>query len=130
MASRNVSQEAPQETSNSSQSEQPLPCSFPLEKRGGRCPVAVFNSPNSPNERIAVVAGLGAETLKFERGLLAVFEDEDAGVVRGANPGGSTYIEANPRLADDPLICKICYPQTRWYSQDAYTRHTTFAHVD
>lgn len=104
-------------------------CAFPLEVRQGRCPVAVFNSPRSPNERIAYAKG-HVKPLKFLRGLLAVFEQREADIVRGSNPGGSTYIEANPRVADEPFICKTCYPPTRWYSQQAYDQHTTFAHVD
>lgn len=109
---------------------EPARCAFPREMRGDRCPVAVFNCPTSPNERISVASGPGGETLRFLRGLLAVFEEREAPIVRRANPGGNTYIEANPRLADNPLVCTTCYPPTRWYSQEAYQRHTTFAHVD
>lgn len=102
-------------------------CRFPLEVVNGRCPVAVFNSPKSPNERIAYAKG-HVNPLRFERGVLAVFEEKHADIVRKANPGGKTYFEADPKLAHDPLICKTCYPKTRWYSTRAFEQHMEFAH--
>ena len=108
----------------------PAACAFPLEVQGGRCPVAVFNSPNSPNEKIAWSSQKHVRPLAFERGLLAVFADRDAQLVRNANPGGKTYLEADLRLGDNPFICSDCFPRTRWYSAPAYQRHMRFAHSD
>lgn len=106
-----------------------VPCAFPLEMRDGKCPVAVFHSPNSPNERISYAKG-HVKPLAFVKGLLAVFTEREAAIVRQANPGGSTYLEGDPVLGNKPLVCKTCAHPTRWYDSDAYTRHTTFAHVN
>lgn len=106
------------------------PCAFPLEMRDGKCPVAVFNSapPASPNERIAYAKG-HVKPLAFLKGLLAVFTEREAAIVRQANPGNA-YIEGNPKLGDEPLICDACFPKTRWYSAEAFKRHTNVAHVN
>lgn len=107
-----------------------VPCAFPREMRDGRCPVAVFNSPASPNERIVGRdSKKHAKPLQFMKGLLALFTERDADIVRRANPAGA-YIEANPKLSDEPLICDACFPKSRWYSAEAYRRHTNIAHVN
>jgi hypothetical protein len=107
----------------------PVPeCPFPFEMLKGRCPVAVFNSPDSPNETLAFPKADRRNPLKFNRGVLGAFSDEDAVVVRAANPGGKVYVEADPRLSYQPLICATCYPRTRWYSTVAYERHMRRAH--
>lgn len=100
-------------------------CAFPHEMRGDRCPVAVFNAPDAWRTNIAV--GRNQRPLSFERGVLAVFSERDAEIVRAASRGNA-YVEANPRLADEPFVCKKCYPSTRWYSQSAYDRHTSRRH--
>jgi len=102
-------------------------CAFPLEMIAGRCPVAVFNAPDAPNTRIAHSARRGARPLRFERGLLAVFSEQEADIVREAARGGN-YVEANPRLGDEPLICDDCRPKTRWYSQNTFQRHVRRFH--
>lgn len=105
-------------------------CRFPLEMVGGRCPVAVFNAPTSPRERLALSAKAWKTPLQFLDGLLAVFRDEDAEAVRRANRG-TTYIEAtDSRLFDNPLLCGACKPKTRWYSTEAYERHMRFKHSE
>lgn len=103
------------------------PCAFPLEAARGRCPVAVFNAPDAPNTRIAHSARRGARPLRFERGLLAVFSEQEADIVRAAARGGN-YVEANPRLGDEPLVCDDCRPKTRWYSQNTFQRHVRRFH--
>lgn len=103
------------------------PCAFPLEMRDGRCPVAVFNAPDAPNTRIAHSARRGAHPIRFVRGLLALFLEQEADLVRTGARGGN-YVEANPRLGDEPLVCADCHPQTRWYSQNAYQRHVRRFH--
>jgi hypothetical protein len=103
------------------------PCAFPLEMDHGRCPVAVFNAPDAPNTRIAHSDRRGARPTQFRRGLLAVFTEREADIVRNA-ARGNNYVEANPRLGDEPLICDDCYPKTRWYSQNAYQRHVRRFH--
>lgn len=102
------------------------PCAFPFEMRGDRCPVAVFNAPDAWNTTIAG-GDRGQHSLQFARGVLAVFSESDAAKVRKASRGNA-YVEANPRLADEPLICSKCFPKTRWYSQNAYERHMSRFH--
>lgn len=107
----------------------PLPepeCEFPHDIRKGRCPVAVFNAPGdicSMNESLAFPESEGRNALKFDRGTLAVFTEEDAAVVRAAGKNGLLYVEANPKFGAEPLVCDTCYPKTRWYSPTAYQRH-------
>jgi len=103
-------------------------CDFPLEIKRGRCPVAVFNSPGdvcSMNERIKMSSAKNWRVPEFVRGVLAVFDEQDAEAVRGASRGGSLYVEADPRFGADPLRCTACFPPTRWYSAAAYQRHMT-----
>jgi hypothetical protein len=120
--------------------EEPIPapppvpeCEFPFEMSKGRCPVAVFNAPGdtcSMNESLSFPRAERRGPLKFSRGVLAAFTEEDAGIVRAANPGGRLYVEADPRFSHGPLICDTCYPKTRWYSTAAYQRHTKRAHTN
>lgn len=99
-------------------------CAFPFEAdRKGRCPVAVFNAPDAWNERIAFDAADRMHPLEFTRGVLAVFDEGDAELVRTCNPAGRTYVEADPKFGPSPLICSACYPNSRWYSTAAYQRH-------
>jgi hypothetical protein len=116
------------DTTSSPEPAQPAvaPCAFPLEMKDGRCPVAVFNSPTSPRERISTSSKSWKTPLQFADGLLAVFREEDADVVRRASRG-STYLEADPRVFE-PFRCKACRPVTRWYSTDAFERHMRFKH--
>jgi hypothetical protein len=103
---------------------------FPFEGSKGQDPVAVFNSPDSPNENLAFPKSDRRGPLRFSRGVLAVFTEDDAEVVRAANPAGKVYVEADPRLSHSPLICATCYPRTRWYSTVAYERHMRRAHTN
>lgn len=99
-------------------------CAFPLEKdRKGRCPVTVFNAPDAWNERISFPSSERTDALEFQRGVMPVFWEEDASLVRANNPGQRTYVEADPKFGRSPLICDACYPTTRWYSTVAYQRH-------
>jgi hypothetical protein len=113
------------------QDEVPAPppepeCDFPFEMKKGRCPVAVFNAPGdtcSMNENLSFAKSEYRHPLRFDRGVLAVFDEGDAQIVRDANPGGRVYVEGDPRFGADPLKCTGCYPKTRWYSTAAYERH-------
>lgn len=96
----------------------------------GKCPTAVFNAPNSPNERIAFSRKEGGHALRFVRGMLAVFSEGDASVVRRASPGGRVYIESDPKFRDEPLWCDDCRPKTPWFSKEAFRQHVRFAHTD
>ena len=104
-------------------------CPFPVALFGGRCPVAVFNAPTSPRERISTSKKSWKAPLMYVDGLLGVFREEDADVVRRANRG-HTYIEADPRVAHDPFKCKACKPITYWFSTEAFERHMRFKHAE
>lgn len=105
---------------------------FPFEQRRGHDPVAVFNTyggDTSENERLAFPSNDNRIPLQFHRGLLAVFDEEDAEYVRSASQGGRLYREAtDERLFAKPFICDVCKPSTRWYSQEAYTQHNRRKH--
>lgn len=103
---------------------------FPLEKRrGGLAPIAVFNSPTSPRERLAFPERVGRRPIAFDgNGLLLLYDEEDAEIVRNNNPGGRTYVEGDPRLEHNPFVCDDCFPKSRWYSQSAFQRHMKFKH--
>lgn len=110
---------------------EPQPARFPYEQKRGQDPVAVFNTyggDTSWNERLAFPSNDNRLPLQFHRGLLALFDEEDAEYVRQASLGGRLYREADEKFAADPIQCTECYPTTRWYSQAAYVAHNRQKH--
>ncbi len=89
----------------------------------GKDYVDIWHSPESPNEVIKY--GAGNSFLKFRGGILVSrTEGEDAYIENAASKGG--YTRSDPNI-DEPFECLIC--GSLWFSQNAFTRHTKFAHT-
>ena len=85
----------------------------------------IWQAPTSPDEQIRVRTD---QFVRFTKGVLVTRTEEQEAVVEAASAQGK-YLRSDPDV-HKPFVCKVpgC-KQPVWFSTDAFTRHTEFAHT-
>lgn len=86
--------------------------------------VEIWHAPRAPQEQIRVLTD---QFVKFRNGVLVTRTDEQEAVVQRASRLGR-YVRSDPEMTK-PLVCKVDNCNTKWYSGDAFSAHTEFAHT-
>ena len=85
----------------------------------------IWQSPASPEEQVRVRTDQFAQ---FRSGLLATKTDEQDAIISQASRQGK-YLRSDPDIRK-PFVCRVNGCMNRlWFSADAFTRHTEFAHT-